>query len=536
MMRKSIHGLLAAAAVLLLAGCSMLFEDDYDYNDSGSENSEYSDSGSSYRTYGDFGITESVFPCDSDWDAIVESTFGSNYRVADWNDLESYHAADKNLLTLFSALGLTDVGDSVSLKRSGSTRYSSSRYYFASRHEHVKPSGYLAHENINNYLVSLGSWGGSRKILAVKKTSSSSPEGDSGDDEDSGNSSLQLLKTSNSFQGTTNSSGSVTLDTSSFSKPVVLKVTDPNGAPISSVRVSYVQKNGLAAVKVSDSDKYYAPVYYFGNIRALTDEDSRIVVSSGALIITLGMTLYSSFGAGDALAEIVDFHLENLVSSSLSTSTYIATVDELVSFIRNLKTVASLPLTVAGNIKTLTTGIGMKKTIVKALHLASKETEDALKWKIIQYLINETQKLINGSSELRITIHHMSLASNSVFPYYNSFTTVSSSFEQDMQAIEIELVDANEEEYDGGFTVVESDVSFSSNYAYFTLQIHPKVAGVAVKMSLSGTDGYTQNDTADTGGDGKVQFSVPAGKDDVRDTATISIPASGFTKTFAWTY
>ncbi len=534
MIRKSIIGLLTATVLvfLILTGCSMLFEDDYDYDDSGNENSE----NTNYRTYGDFGITESVFPCDSDWDAVVESVFGSNYRVADWNDLEAYHAADNNLLILFSALGLSDMGDSASLTRSGSVRYSSDRYYFASRHEHDKPSGYLAHDHIDNHLVSLGSWSGSRKILAVKKTYNASSEGDNGDNEDSGDSSLQLLKTSNSFQGTTNSSGSVTLDTSSFSKPVVLEVTDPNGKPISSAQVSYVQRNGLAAVKVADSGNYYAPVYYFGNIRVLTDEDSRIVVSSGALIITLGMTLYSSFGAGDALAEIVDFHLENLVDSSLSTTTYIATVDELASLIRNLKTVASLPLTVAGNIKTLATGTGMKKTIVKALHLASEETEDALKFKIIQYLINETHKLINDSSELRITIHHMSLASNSVFPYYNPFTSISSSFEQDMQAIEIELVDANEEEYDGGFTVVGSDVSFSSNYAYFTLQIHPKIAGVAVKMSLSGTDGYEQNDTLNTDGNGEVQFEIPAGSDDVRDTATISIPASGYTKTFAWTY
>jgi len=43
------------------------------------------------------------------------------------------------------------------------------RDYYATRHEHNKPAGYLAHDNIDNYLISLGSWSGSRKIMASRK-------------------------------------------------------------------------------------------------------------------------------------------------------------------------------------------------------------------------------------------------------------------------------------------------------------------------------------------------------------------------------
>ncbi len=43
-------------------------------------------------------------------------------------------------------------------------------FYFASRHENKLPSGWLAHENIENYLVSLGSWHTSRPIFAYKES------------------------------------------------------------------------------------------------------------------------------------------------------------------------------------------------------------------------------------------------------------------------------------------------------------------------------------------------------------------------------
>lgn len=130
--------------------------------------------GESIITSGDFAITNNAYPNDryedvSDWDQIVNDNFGSEYKVADWTDLENYHANGGNLLELFDDLGLTDYNQSVSVTRNGVKKYSSSRYYFASRHEGNKPGNYLAHDNINNYEISLGSWWGDRKILAIKR-------------------------------------------------------------------------------------------------------------------------------------------------------------------------------------------------------------------------------------------------------------------------------------------------------------------------------------------------------------------------------
>ena len=121
------------------------------------------------RLSGEFGITLDNYKDTANWDAIVKTLFGNGYRVADWNDLVRYHAQGGDLLALFDSLGLTKYQACVFVTRNGNPRYSGDRYYYASRHEHNKPGNYLAHENINHYLISLGSWWGSRPILAIKK-------------------------------------------------------------------------------------------------------------------------------------------------------------------------------------------------------------------------------------------------------------------------------------------------------------------------------------------------------------------------------
>ncbi|AQT70044.1 Serine/threonine-protein kinase PrkC [Anaerohalosphaera lusitana] len=116
-----------------------------------------------------FIVTEGLYDDQAEWDAIVCEQFGADYRVADWNDLKQFYADGGDLLALFDGLGLTEHGDCAFVTRGGVKQYSSDRYYYASRHEHSKPSYYMAHDNIDNYLVSLGSWYGSRRILAIKE-------------------------------------------------------------------------------------------------------------------------------------------------------------------------------------------------------------------------------------------------------------------------------------------------------------------------------------------------------------------------------
>lgn len=119
--------------------------------------------------FSDFEVTQSLYAHNSDWDQAILTELGTQYKVADWNDLKDLYKNGGDLLSLFNNLGLTAVGTDVSLEYNGVRKYSDTRYYYATRHEHNKPSGYLAHDQIDNYLISLGSWTGTRKILAIKK-------------------------------------------------------------------------------------------------------------------------------------------------------------------------------------------------------------------------------------------------------------------------------------------------------------------------------------------------------------------------------
>ena len=126
--------------------------------------------------YKNFGLTKEVYPYNSNWDQIVNEQFGKNYRVADWKDLEDYYARGEDILQLFDGLGLTERGDDAYVKRNGDPNYTSSRFYFVERHEHNKRDGWLAHEDIDHYLISLGSWYGKSQIMAIKQETEKTKE------------------------------------------------------------------------------------------------------------------------------------------------------------------------------------------------------------------------------------------------------------------------------------------------------------------------------------------------------------------------
>lgn len=119
--------------------------------------------------FGCFGVTELTYEPTADWDQVVQDVFGAEYRVADWNDLVKYYNDGGDMLALFDGLGLTEylLGKAF-VTRNGQRIYSGDRYYFAQRHEHNKPDNFLAHENIDNYLISLGSWWNPKKIMVFR--------------------------------------------------------------------------------------------------------------------------------------------------------------------------------------------------------------------------------------------------------------------------------------------------------------------------------------------------------------------------------
>jgi len=114
-----------------------------------------------------FGIN--VPNCSKNWDQAVQNEFGSDYKVADWNDLVSYY--NKNGAASFTLLmdGLGVKTTAAAVYWNGQKLYGGWRAYFIEWHNHNKPGYFWAHDNIDNYLVSLGSWTGARPILVVKK-------------------------------------------------------------------------------------------------------------------------------------------------------------------------------------------------------------------------------------------------------------------------------------------------------------------------------------------------------------------------------
>lgn len=114
-----------------------------------------------------FRITEGQYEPGA-WESGVAEEFGDDWRVADWNEIKSAFGSTREDAVRFATFVDTYANGSASVKRNGRASYSSSRFYFVSAHFGSKPSYYLAHDNMQSYQVSLGSWTGTRQVVAVK--------------------------------------------------------------------------------------------------------------------------------------------------------------------------------------------------------------------------------------------------------------------------------------------------------------------------------------------------------------------------------
>lgn len=106
-----------------------------------------------------------------DLKAECQAHFGEGMRLADWNDILAYYRAGGSMTDFIAELkiqleyvnpedmeAIPNTGYRIS--RNGELRWQGDRHYFFARHDHVKRSDFLAHDNIDNYLLSLGSWFG----------------------------------------------------------------------------------------------------------------------------------------------------------------------------------------------------------------------------------------------------------------------------------------------------------------------------------------------------------------------------------------
>ena len=106
-----------------------------------------------------------------DLKAECKAHFGEGIRLADWNDILTYHQAGGSIEDFITELKIPleygNPGDmeaipntSFRISVNGKLRWQGNRHYFFARHDHVKRADFLAHDNIDNYLLSLGSWFG----------------------------------------------------------------------------------------------------------------------------------------------------------------------------------------------------------------------------------------------------------------------------------------------------------------------------------------------------------------------------------------
>ena len=129
--------------------------------------------GSQTNTIGvnNFIVSDEQINYGSDYDLACKNLYGAAWRIAEWQDLVNYHSSGGSLSNLVSHTSL-DTKISAWVTRDGSSNYSSSRDYFVSYHNRSKPSHYLAHDEIDQNFLSLGSWYSSQYVLCFTSQAS----------------------------------------------------------------------------------------------------------------------------------------------------------------------------------------------------------------------------------------------------------------------------------------------------------------------------------------------------------------------------
>jgi len=139
----------------------------------------------------------------SELNAAVKNELGSNYEVADWNDIDDYVDGGGDISDLKSF-------EDTMLTRNGKPEYSSGRQYYidwSDRSGQTPYDSFLSHANIGQ--MHLGSWSLSdRSILAVNTGSSGSDSNNNNDSNDNSNSGSSSSSNNSDSSDDDNSSGS----------------------------------------------------------------------------------------------------------------------------------------------------------------------------------------------------------------------------------------------------------------------------------------------------------------------------------------
>jgi hypothetical protein len=103
-----------------------------------------------------YALTQGYYSELMDLDAIVVQEFGPGAVVADWETIKADFAGD--IEGFCNRVGLVNYRDNAMCYRGGQGWANGNRHYFLERHDHLVPSGWLVHDQIDDDFLDLGSW------------------------------------------------------------------------------------------------------------------------------------------------------------------------------------------------------------------------------------------------------------------------------------------------------------------------------------------------------------------------------------------
>jgi len=104
-----------------------------------------------------FALTIKTFSETDEIEDACGEALGSEWRLADWLDIQDFYQTEGSLDAFIAAL---EGHTSFMLSFEGERWYSEQRHYFGEVHEHDLPDGWLSHADIDEHYIDLGSWSG----------------------------------------------------------------------------------------------------------------------------------------------------------------------------------------------------------------------------------------------------------------------------------------------------------------------------------------------------------------------------------------
>ncbi|MBX3121576.1 MAG: hypothetical protein KF854_00780 [Nitrospira sp.] len=115
-------------------------------------------------------ITEITLPPDDRYVEILKRYAGPRSRLADWNEVKLCYKRVGEIFFRRMNLKFGSPGtpyDQVYVQRNGKRYFSPTRPYFVALHGGRLPNDWLAHDQVSNYQITLGSWPRNLKALYI---------------------------------------------------------------------------------------------------------------------------------------------------------------------------------------------------------------------------------------------------------------------------------------------------------------------------------------------------------------------------------